>query len=184
MFTRKLETLRSTPTCITLLFGKDFLPVSLDYRLCPEVPLAEVTLLAGPVTDYLLSNFRGRGSESRAKKIVVVGWSSGGQLVMSLAWTTTQRGLSPPEAMLIFMPLPITRTNGGRIRSSPTALYTRASDTMSSRASGTSPSPITRWWERGRSQFRVRAIRATRAATLCCTSMESTNSTRHYERVA
>jgi acetyl esterase/lipase len=35
-------------------------------------------------------------------RVVVVGWSSGGQLAMSLAWTAPQRGLSPPEAILTF----------------------------------------------------------------------------------
>ncbi|KAL2015753.1 hypothetical protein VTK56DRAFT_4881 [Thermocarpiscus australiensis] len=35
-------------------------------------------------------------------RVVVVGWSSGGQLAMSLAWTAPQRGLRPPSAAVVF----------------------------------------------------------------------------------
>lgn len=31
-----------------------------------------------------------------------VGWSTGGQLAMSLAWTSALRGVRPPEAILAF----------------------------------------------------------------------------------
>lgn len=36
------------------------------------------------------------------ERVVVVGWSSCGQLAMSLAWTAPERGLRPPEAILAF----------------------------------------------------------------------------------
>ncbi|OCK75370.1 alpha/beta-hydrolase [Lepidopterella palustris CBS 459.81] len=42
------------------------------------------------------------GLQIDGEKVVVVGWSSGGQLAMSLAWTAPQRGLRPPEAILAF----------------------------------------------------------------------------------
>lgn len=96
------------PAQTRLLLGKGFLPVSLDYRLCPEVPLSEGAMV--DVCDALawarseLPNI----SLPRSKllidgeKVVVVGWSSGGQLAMSLAWTAPQRGLAPPAAALIF----------------------------------------------------------------------------------
>lgn len=40
--------------------------------------------------------------EVDGERVVVVGWSSGGQLAMSLAWTAPQRGLKPPSAVLAF----------------------------------------------------------------------------------
>ena len=96
------------PSQTRLLLGKGFLPVSLDYRLCPEVPLRE-----GAMADVCdaLSWARSQlpfiplppsGLQIDGEQVVVVGWSSGGQLAMSLAWTAPQRGLRPPEAMLVF----------------------------------------------------------------------------------
>ncbi|KAI0415829.1 BcPKS19, polyketide synthase [Xylaria grammica] len=90
------------------LLEKGFLPVSLDHRLCPEVSLAE-----GPMVDICdalhwarhtlphISSHR-PGLQIDGERVVVVGWSSGGQLAMSLAWTAPQRGLRPPEAILAF----------------------------------------------------------------------------------
>ncbi|ETS78026.1 hypothetical protein PFICI_10088 [Pestalotiopsis fici W106-1] len=96
------------PAQTRLLMRKGFLPVSLDYRLCPEVPLQE-----GPMTDVCdaldwarnkLPNIQlpRRGLKIDGDRVVVVGWSSGGQLAMSLAWTAPARGLRPPESLLIF----------------------------------------------------------------------------------
>ncbi|VUC28732.1 unnamed protein product [Clonostachys rosea] len=96
------------PAQTRLLLNKGFLPVSLDYRLCPEVPLAE-----GAMTDVCdaLEWARNQlphlklpqhGFEIDGEKVVVVGWSSGGQLAMSLAWTAPQQGLPPPSAILAF----------------------------------------------------------------------------------
>ncbi|KAI1755466.1 BcPKS19, polyketide synthase [Xylaria castorea] len=90
------------------LLEKGFLPVSLDHRLCPEVSLSE-----GPMVDvcdalhwvrHTLPHIdSGRpGLQIDGERVVVVGWSSGGQLAMSLAWTAPQRGLRPPEAILAF----------------------------------------------------------------------------------
>lgn len=96
------------PAQTRLLLGKGFLPVSVDYRLCPEVSLGE-----GPMVD-VCDAFDWACNElpsiqlPRSKlqidgdKIVVVGWSSGGQLAMSLGWTAPQRGLRPPAAILVF----------------------------------------------------------------------------------
>ncbi|EAW12177.1 putative polyketide synthase [Aspergillus clavatus NRRL 1] len=96
------------PAQTHLLLEKGFLPVSLDHRLCPEVNLAN-----GPMVDvcdaldwarnklpYItLKNDR---IQIDGDRVVVVGWSSGGQLAMSLAWTAPERGLRPPEAILAF----------------------------------------------------------------------------------
>lgn len=35
-------------------------------------------------------------------KIVAIGWSTGGHLAMSLAWTTRETGMPPPNAILSF----------------------------------------------------------------------------------
>jgi acetyl esterase/lipase len=90
------------------LLEKGFLPISLDHRLCPEVSLSE-----GPMVDVCDALYWARhtlpylkshrpGVQIDGERVVVVGWSSGGQLAMSLAWTAPQRGLRPPEAILAF----------------------------------------------------------------------------------
>ncbi|KAI1195589.1 BcPKS19, polyketide synthase [Nemania serpens] len=91
------------------LLQAGFLPVSLDHRLCPEVSLA-----SGPMVDVCdalhwarhtlprVAHSRRPGLQVDGERVVVVGWSSGGQLAMSLAWTAPQRGLRPPEAILAF----------------------------------------------------------------------------------
>lgn len=89
------------------LLANGFLPVSLDYRLCPEV-----NLIDGPIAD-VLDAYRWartrlpwiasqRGYVVDAGKIVVVGWSTGGHLAMSLGWTAEEAGLQPPAAVLSF----------------------------------------------------------------------------------
>ncbi|TGJ87742.1 hypothetical protein E0Z10_g1069 [Xylaria hypoxylon] len=96
------------PAQTRYLLEKGFLPVSLDFRLCPEVSLAE-----GPMVDVCDAlhwarhtlphiNSHRPGLQVDGERVVVVGWSSGGQLAMSLAWTAPQRGLRPPEAILAF----------------------------------------------------------------------------------
>lgn len=91
-----------------LLIQEGFLPVSIDYRLCPEL-----TLLEGPMTDvcdalrwarYDLPKLKLKcpGLQINGEKVVVVGWSTGGHLAMTLAWTALQRGVRPPEAILAF----------------------------------------------------------------------------------
>lgn len=42
------------------------------------------------------------GCHGDGERVVAVGWSSGGQLAMSLAYTAPARGLRPPEAILAF----------------------------------------------------------------------------------
>ena len=97
------------PPQTRLLLEKGFLPVSLDHRLCPEVKLVE-----GPMVDVcdaldwarnILPHMKlncAPGLQIDGERVVVVGWSSGGQLAMSLAWTAPQRGLHAPEAILAF----------------------------------------------------------------------------------
>jgi len=96
------------PAQTRLLLAHGFLPVSIDHRLCPEVSLA-----SGPMVDvcdalewarYELPHLKLQvpGLQIDGRKVVAIGWSSGGQLAMSLGWTAPQRGLEPPEAILAF----------------------------------------------------------------------------------
>ncbi|KAK8010994.1 polyketide synthase [Apiospora arundinis] len=96
------------PPQIRIMLDMGLLPVSLDHRLCPEVTLAE-----GPMVDVCdalawarkqLPKLRLVNPNIRpdSDRVVVVGWSSGGQLAMSAGWTAPQRGLKPPNAVLAF----------------------------------------------------------------------------------
>lgn len=89
------------------LLAHGFLPVSLDFRLCPEV-----NLIDGPMADVcdgyrwakeiMPQELMKQGVVVDSEKIVAVGWSTGGHLALSLAWTTLQAGLPPPTAILSF----------------------------------------------------------------------------------
>ncbi|OOQ86839.1 polyketide synthase [Penicillium brasilianum] len=96
------------PTQVQLLIDMGFLPVSIDYRLCPEV-----SLLEGPMADVCEAlawaqntlpqlNLQRPDIRPDGNKVVAVGWSSGGHLAMTLAWTAPARGLRAPEAVLSF----------------------------------------------------------------------------------
>ena len=88
------------------LLDAGFLPVSVDYRLCPET-----TLLDGPMRDVCnalqwaqneLPKLRLRRPDIRANgsQVVAIGWSTGGHLAMTLAWTAPAQGIKPPQAIL------------------------------------------------------------------------------------
>ncbi|KAL1635043.1 Type I Iterative PKS [Diplodia intermedia] len=93
------------PHQTAFLVANGVLPVSIDYRLCPEVQLVD-----GPVADTLDAYkwikaalpglARRRGVLVDAEQVVVVGWSSGGHLAMTTAWMTSD--VTPPRAVLAF----------------------------------------------------------------------------------
>ena len=97
------------PRQIQHLLDNGFLPVAVDYRLCPEV-----TLRHGPLVDVCdalrwardtLPNLRldCKGIRVNGSQVVAVGWSTGGTLAMTLAWTAYLRqDLQPPQAILSF----------------------------------------------------------------------------------
>ena len=104
MFTRK----EVNPKQVKLLLDHGFLPVSIEYRFCPEV-----NILEGPMTDVCDAVFWARyqlptmnldcpGLQLDGNKVVVVGWSTGGHLAMTTAFTTKLKGIRPPEAILAF----------------------------------------------------------------------------------
>ncbi|KAG7058454.1 polyketide synthase [Colletotrichum scovillei] len=95
---------------IQLLLDNGVLPVSVDYRLCPET-----TILNGPLVDVATAYAWARNTLPDLKltqtkinnlldrdRAVVVGWSTGGTLAMSLAWTSVPRGIPAPDAILAF----------------------------------------------------------------------------------
>ncbi|KAL6719406.1 hypothetical protein ACLMJK_003646 [Lecanora helva] len=84
------------------------LPISIDYRLCPEVNLVD-----GPMKDVCTAlswarstlphlALRYPGLKIDGERVLVVGWSTGGTLAMSLGWTAIPRGIKPPDAILAF----------------------------------------------------------------------------------
>ncbi|KAL6231242.1 hypothetical protein BDW75DRAFT_244090 [Aspergillus navahoensis] len=90
------------------LHSLGFLPISIDYRLCPETTLTE-----GPMRDVSDAMAWARstlpslpllcpGLAIDPTRVVVVGWSTGGHLAMTTAFTSIERGLSPPDAILAF----------------------------------------------------------------------------------
>ncbi|KAL4957579.1 hypothetical protein BDW69DRAFT_180503 [Aspergillus filifer] len=96
------------PKQTTYLHSLGFLPVSIDYCLCPETTLPD-----GPMRDVSDSLAWVRnilpslpllcpGLTVNASRIVVVGWSTGGHLAMTTAFTSIERGLNPPDAILGF----------------------------------------------------------------------------------
>ena len=89
------------------LLKHNVLPVSIDYRLCPEI-----NLIDGPITDVcdayawvqrdLQAVVKGKGILVDDKKIAVIGYSTGGHLAMTTSWKSKEAGLRPPVAILSF----------------------------------------------------------------------------------
>ncbi|CAI6341038.1 unnamed protein product [Periconia digitata] len=96
------------PSQLRILLDKGFLPISIDYRLCPEVALEH-----GAMSDVLTALQWIRRSlpfqalshgyiRPNGRHVVAVGWSTGGMLAMSLGWTAATRGVQAPDAVLAF----------------------------------------------------------------------------------
>ncbi|ORY16986.1 hypothetical protein BCR34DRAFT_556379 [Clohesyomyces aquaticus] len=85
-----------------------FLPVSVDYRLCPELTLKE-----GPMEDVCEAlqwartvlpklNLSRSDVQADGDRVVAIGWSTGGHLAMTLGWTAQSLNIRAPEAILAF----------------------------------------------------------------------------------
>lgn len=114
------------PAQTAFLLANGMLPISLNYRLCPEI-----NVIDGPMTDVrdayawaqspsqtsLQAMLDDKGIPVKVDRgnIVVVGWSTGGHLAMSTAWTTKGAGLRPPRAILSFY-APTDFESGGESR--------------------------------------------------------------------
>lgn len=89
------------------LLSNGFLPVSVDYRLCPEVDI-----VAGAFTDVLDAyswarlvlpgKLYSQGIVIDNENTVVIGWSTGGHLAMSICWMTRGSSIPSPTAVLSF----------------------------------------------------------------------------------
>lgn len=96
------------PKQTQILLDKGFLPVSIDYRLCPEISLVDGAM--SDVRDALrwarevlpLLQLRRSDVLADGERIVAVGWSTGGTLAISLGWTAPQAGIEAPNAILAF----------------------------------------------------------------------------------
>lgn len=95
---------------IRTMIDRGFLPISVDYRLCPET-----TLFEGPMTDCCDAlkwaretlpklQLLGPSVKVDPTRIVAFGVSSGGQLAMSLGYTAPSRGIEPPTAIFAEYP--------------------------------------------------------------------------------
>ncbi|KAH5404703.1 hypothetical protein HBI32_163190 [Parastagonospora nodorum] len=95
------------PLQTKFLLSHNILPVSVDYRLVPEV-----NVLEGPFSDVRdayfwiqtkLSAITSKlGISIDTSRVVSIGWSTGAHLAMSLAWTTRELKIKPPAAILGF----------------------------------------------------------------------------------
>lgn len=89
------------------LLANGVLPVSFDYRLCPQV-----NLIDGPIADVrdayqwmrakLPAILEWRGITVDSTRIAVIGWSTGGHLAMTTDWTSRSLGIDPPRVILSF----------------------------------------------------------------------------------
>ncbi|TLD34262.1 hypothetical protein PspLS_00311 [Pyricularia sp. CBS 133598] len=89
------------------LLAHGLLPVSVDHRLCPQV-----NVIDGAMTDardaclwaqhVLPDIMKPKGITVDRSRYVVVGWSTGGTLAMTTAWTVEQAGGSAPASILTF----------------------------------------------------------------------------------
>lgn len=95
---------------IRTLIERGFLPISTDYRLVPETNLFD-----GPMTDCCDAlkwvtetlptlSLAGPTVRPDPTKVVSFGWSSGGQLSMSLGYTAPARGIKAPDAVFALYP--------------------------------------------------------------------------------
>lgn len=95
------------PAQIRFLLAKGVLPISLDYRLCPEI-----NIIDGPMSDVRDAVAWARSVlpkislsycvKVNINKVAVIGWSTGGHLAMTTAWTATDASIQRPDAILSF----------------------------------------------------------------------------------
>lgn len=94
---------------IKRLLALGMLPVSVDYRLCPEVTL-EAGALADSVDAIAWARTLPPSQASRSpvdiataeNRLAVVGWSVGGHLGMTAVATCGRAGVKPPDAIVAF----------------------------------------------------------------------------------
>lgn len=95
------------PAQTRFLLAHGILPISLDHRLCPEI-----NIIDGPMADVRDAVLWARSTlpnivirhdiTVETENIAVIGYSTGGHLAMTTAWTTINAGFPPPTAILNF----------------------------------------------------------------------------------
>ncbi|KAL8715419.1 MAG: hypothetical protein Q9220_000753, partial [cf. Caloplaca sp. 1 TL-2023] len=95
------------PHQIRHLMSKGILPISIDYRLCPEIGIIEGAMADARdaliwVRSQLPRSSRGYGIDIDTSRVAVIGWSTGGHLAMTTAWTSVEAGVDPPSVVLDF----------------------------------------------------------------------------------
>ncbi|KAL4931704.1 uncharacterized protein BDV17DRAFT_301824 [Aspergillus undulatus] len=96
------------PPQTQMLLDRDFIPISIDYRLCPETTLAEgpmhdaCTALSWIQTILPTLTLQRPDIRINPNHVVAVGWSTGGHLALTLGFTAPLRGIRPPDAILAF----------------------------------------------------------------------------------
>ena len=81
------------------------LPISVDFRLVPEInvrdgAMTDVCDALSWIQEQLPSLKLNRPGIRVGKKIIVVGWSAGGTLAMTIPASAMKRGIRPPDAVL------------------------------------------------------------------------------------
>jgi acyl transferase domain-containing protein/acyl carrier protein len=94
------------PWQIPLLLDEGIIPVSIDYRLCPEVGIdvamedvRDSLVWARKVLPGIVKN---HNAVADPERVVMIGWSTGATLAMSSAWTAAEVGVKPPAGILNF----------------------------------------------------------------------------------
>lgn len=93
---------------VAQLLQLGFLPVSVDYRLCPEVNLRQ-----GPMTDACEAVqwvrevlptclLQSQNLAVDPERVAVIGYSTGGHLALTTAFTTLENNMQPPTAICSF----------------------------------------------------------------------------------
>ncbi|PVH96863.1 ketoacyl-synt-domain-containing protein [Periconia macrospinosa] len=95
------------PKQTALLLANGFLPISVDYRLCPEVSVLEsikdvCAALAWSRQTLPTLDLGVPGLAIDGTKVVVIGWSTGGTLALQLGYAAANAGIQPPNATLAF----------------------------------------------------------------------------------
>ncbi|KEY71342.1 hypothetical protein S7711_05932 [Stachybotrys chartarum IBT 7711] len=95
------------PAQTSFLLANGILPVSIDYRLAPQVnvvdgSMADTRDACAWIQTELPKIMATKNIICDPSKYVVIGWSTGGTLAMTTAWTVKEAGFQPPLAILSF----------------------------------------------------------------------------------
>ncbi|GES58229.1 BcPKS16, polyketide synthase [Aspergillus terreus] len=149
------------------LLAQNMLPVSIDYRLCPETnvidgAMADTRDAVVWARQFLPGFLQGHGIQLDPRRLVVVGWSSGGHLAMSTAWTLKGYDAPPAAILAFYAPTDFNSPDGfdyrGKPRPSMTGSMTReeiralplaSNPTCSHHVTGPIDLPEVGWLQRG-----------------------------------